>query len=158
MPFQILLNLILALIWVLLNNSWDLVTFSIGYVLGFLLIFALRRFLPYSFYGQKIVAVVKLLLLFLKELILSSISVIKQIIKPDLDIRPGIFAFETQLKSDWEITTLACLISLTPGTLTVSVTPDKSILYIHAIDIPDAEQTIAQIKDSFEQAIMEVSR
>ncbi|MNO01114.1 Na(+)/H(+) antiporter subunit E [compost metagenome] len=53
---------------------------------------------------------------------------------------------------------LSCLICLTPGTLTLDVSGDGKTLYIHAIDIADAEALAAQIRGSFEQAIMEVTR
>lgn len=158
MPFQILLNLGIAFVWMFLHNSWDVVTFFIGYLLGLGLIFLLRRFLPYDFYIKKIIAIIKLFLLFLKELVLSSVIVLRQVLSPKLDIRPGIFALPTQLKGDWEVTTLALLITLTPGTLTLEVAPEGDILYIHAMDIPDAEEAISQIKNTFEKAIMEVTR
>ena len=53
---------------------------------------------------------------------------------------------------------LSNLITLTPGTLVVDVSPDNKVLYIHAIDIEDAEETIDSIRNSFEKAILEVSR
>jgi multicomponent Na+:H+ antiporter subunit E len=80
------------------------------------------------------------------------------ILKPKLDIKPGIFAYPTELKQDWEITVLANLITLTPGTLVVDVSPDNKILYVHAMDIDDAEDSIKGIRDTFEKSIMEVSR
>jgi multicomponent Na+:H+ antiporter subunit E len=105
-----------------------------------------------------VLAVIQLLLLFLKELVLSNISVLKHVLKPRLDIKPGIFALETELTKDWEITTLANLITLTPGTLVVDVSLDSKTLYIHAMDIPEKHEAIDSIKNSFEKAIMEVSR
>lgn len=158
MPFQILINLMVAFVWMFLNNNWSASGFIIGYLIGLALLFLLRRFLPYDFYLKKIWAIVALFLLFIKELVVSSYVVIKQIISPRLDIKPGIFAFPTELKTDWEITTLACLISLTPGTLTLEVSPDNKILYIHAMDINDVNEAIEQIRNTFEKAIMEVSR
>lgn len=103
-------------------------------------------------------AVLKLFALFNKELFISSFAVIVQIMRPKLTIRPGIFELKTELKSNWEITLLSCLICLTPGTLTLDVSRDGETLYIHAIDIEDAEQLADQIKGSFEKAIMEVTR
>lgn len=157
MPFQILLNIIIAFVWMSLT-TWDSPSFFLGFLIGLALIFTLRRFLYYDFYLIKVLAIVKLLLLFLKEIVLSNIIVVKHVLNPNLNIRPGIFAFPTELRGDWEITTLACLITLTPGTLTLEVSPKGDILYIHAIDIPDAEEVISQIKNSFEKAIMEVTR
>ncbi|GIP31874.1 Na+/H+ antiporter subunit E [Paenibacillus sp. J2TS4] len=158
MAIQILLNLCIALLWMFLNNSASASQFLMGYLIGLIFIGALRRFWPQPFYVQKIWAIVKLLVLFLKELILSSFSVIRQVIRPKLNIRPGIFAYTTNLKTDWEVTLLSCLICLTPGTLTLEVSRDQRTLYIHAMDMDDAEVISQQIKDSFEKAIVEVTR
>ncbi len=107
---------------------------------------------------RRLWAVVKLLVLFTKELTISSFVVIMQIIRPRLAVRPGIFALETELKSDWEITVLSCLICLTPGTLTLDVARDGQTLYIHAMDIENVNELSKQIKGTFERAIMEVTR
>jgi multicomponent Na+:H+ antiporter subunit E len=158
MPFQILLNIALALVWILLKNSWTLMDFAIGYMLGLVLLYVFRKFLPSAFYLKRFIAVWNLFLLFLKELILANVSVVKNVLDPKLDIKPAIYALPTDLKTRFEITTLANLITLTPGTLTIDVSPDNKILYIHAIDVPDAEEAIRAIKESFEKHIMEVTR
>ncbi|WP_210365726.1 Na+/H+ antiporter subunit E [Bacillus sp. REN3] len=158
MAFQILLNFILAFVWMFLKTSYTPATFFVGYFFGLLIIYIFRRFFTSRFYLLRVVAVLKLILIFMRELVLSNIEVLKVILSPKLDIKPGIFAFPTELKKDWEITTLANLITLTPGTLVVEVSPDNKILYVHAMDISDADEAIRGIKDSFEKAIMEVSR
>jgi multicomponent Na+:H+ antiporter subunit E len=158
MALQILLNVILAWVWMFLKVSYDSVTFTVGYFFGLLIIFVFRRFFPSRFYLYRVFAVIRLLFIFIKELLLSNISVLKVILKPKLDIRPGIFALHTDLKNDWEITILANLITLTPGTLVVDVSSDNQTLYIHAMDISDAQEVITSIKTTFEKAIMEVSR
>lgn len=158
MALQLLLNLIIAFVWMLLYNDWSIPRFTIGYLLGILCIGLLSRFWPHDFYLKRLWAVIKLLVLFIKELFISSFAVMLQIIQPKLAIRPGIFALETELKSDWEITILSCLICLTPGTLTLNVSKDGQTLYIHAMDIEDADELSKQIKGTFEKAIMEVTR
>jgi multicomponent Na+:H+ antiporter subunit E len=158
MAFQILLNFFLAFVWMFLSVSFTAQSFLIGFILGLLVIFAFRRFFTSRFYLLRVGAVVSLLFLFIKELILANISVLKVVLKPKLDFQPGIFALPTELKTDWEITLLANLITLTPGTLVVDVSFDNKILYIHAIDIADVDESINEIKNSFEKAIMEVSR
>jgi multicomponent Na+:H+ antiporter subunit E len=158
MAFQILLNVFLAWVWMFLKVSYDSVTFFVGYFFGLAIIFSFRRFFQSRFYIYRFIAVIRLFFIFIKELLLSNIAVLKVILKPKLDIRPGIFALETELTNDWEITVLANLITLTPGTLVVDVSPDNKILYIHAMDIGDAEEAINSIKNTFEKAIMEVSR
>jgi multicomponent Na+:H+ antiporter subunit E len=158
MSFQILLNVFLAFIWMFLQNDYSSSSFFIGYLLGLLIMLAYRRFFTSRFYLVRVWAVIKLLALFLKELVLSNISVLKHILSPTLNIKPGIFALKTELTKDWEITILANLITLTPGTLVVDVSLDRQTLYIHAMDIPEKHEAIDSIKNTFERAIMEVSR
>ncbi|AJY73956.1 Na+/H+ antiporter subunit E [Paenibacillus beijingensis] len=158
MALQILLNLVVAVVWMFLSGEWSYPRFAVGYLLGMALIGLLHRFWPEGFYMKRVWAVVKLLLLFLKELVVSSFTVMGQIVRPKLNIRPGIFAYATELKSDWEVTLLSCLICLTPGTLTLDVSRDGRTLYIHAMDIEDTELLSKQIKGTFEKAIMEVTR
>ncbi|SCA87559.1 Na+/H+ antiporter subunit E [Bacillus glycinifermentans] len=158
MALQILLNVILALCWMFLNNDPTAVGFITGYAMGLFSLFLLRRFFPRRFYVLNIWAIIMLLLIFIKELLLANLSVLKTILAPKLKNKPGIFAFKTDLKADWEITTLANLITLTPGTLVIDISDDRSILYIHAVDIDDAEKAIYDIRHSFEETIKEVSR
>ena len=75
-----------------------------------------------------------------------------------MNIHPTIFALPTDLEQDWEITLLSSLITLTPGTIVINVSDDQRTLYIHAIDVDDVDEAIDSIKNSFEKAIMEVSR
>lgn len=158
MAFQIILNLIIAFVWMFLNNTWNGVGFLIGYLLGLLLIGSMRRFFPQRFYIVRVWAIMKLLYLLFKELIRASIEVIRQIIKPRLEIRPGIFTYRTQLSSDWEVTFLCLLISLTPGSLPLEISGNQRKLFIHALDIKDEQKMRDDIKNTFEKAIMEVTR
>ncbi|WP_226669481.1 Na+/H+ antiporter subunit E [Metabacillus litoralis] len=158
MAFQILLNFFLAFLWMFLSNDYSSLAFFKGFFFGGLIIFALRRFFEHRLYFFNIIAVIKLVFIFLSELIKSNIAVFKVILTPKLNMKPGIFSLETELKKDWEITILANLITLTPGTLVIEVSDDNKTLYIHAMDIDDVEQAKLDIKNTFEKAIMEVSR
>ena len=158
MALQILLNFFLAFVWMFMTVSFTPSGFAIGFLVGLLLIILMRRFFSYRLYTSRIWAVISLFLLFLKELLLSSFSVFMLVIKPRLDIKPAIFELETELKQDWEITLLSALITLTPGTLVIGISDDQKRLYIHAIDFDDIEDAVSSIKDTFERAIMEVSR
>ncbi|WP_379153614.1 Na+/H+ antiporter subunit E [Paenibacillus sp. sgz5001063] len=158
MAIQILLNLMTAFLWMMLTGDGSGSSFVIGYLLGCGILMVLHKFLPDPLYLKRVWSIVKLLVLFLRELVLSSFVVIGQILRPRLTIRPGIFAYETALHSDFEVTLLSCLICLTPGTLTLEVSGSGRTLYIHAMDIEDAGQLSLQIKGTFEKAIMEVTR
>jgi multicomponent Na+:H+ antiporter subunit E len=158
MAFQLIVNIVIALIWMFLTESYSSTSFFIGFLLGIGLLFLLNRFIPDAFYLEYVWAIVKLIILFIKELILSNLSVLKLVYKPKLDIKPGIIALPTDLNRNWEITILANLITLTPGTLSIDISPDNRYIYIHVMDMPDVDETIMQIKNTFEKAIMEVTR
>lgn len=158
MAFQILLNFSIAFIWMFLKGEYSVRDFFNGYFFGLLMIFALRRFFHHRFYIWNVFAVIKLIYIFNRELIMSNIAVLKVVLAPKINARPGIFKLETELKKDWEITILANLITLTPGTLVVEISDDNRYLYIHAMDLEDAEEARKDIKNTFEKAIQEVSR
>lgn len=158
MAFQILLNIALAFLWMFIKVSYDSISFVKGYLFGLLVIFFFRRFFHSRFYLFRLWSFIKLTFIFLKELILSNVAIIKIVLKPKLDMRPGIFALETELTKDWQITLLSSLITLTPGTLVIDVSEDNRTLFVHAMDIGEVEDEINSIKSSFERAILEVSR
>src|SRR5699024_2209820 len=95
-----------------------------------------------------------LVLIFTRELILSNISIVKLVYGRKLDFEPGIFEMPIEVTKNWEITLLANLITLTPGTLTVAISDDRKRFFIHAMDIDDKEESIYEIKNTFEKAIM----
>ncbi|MEL3962100.1 Na+/H+ antiporter subunit E [Lysinibacillus endophyticus] len=158
MSFQVLLNVFLAFLWMFLSSNYSVSRFIIGYLLGLLCIIAMRRFFKSRLYTDRVWAAIKLTILFIKELILANISVLKLVIKPKLELQPAFFKYDTELTQEWEITLLSSLITLTPGTVVVHVSDDSKSLFIHVIDSDDIDSTIDSIKNSFEKAIMEVSR
>ncbi|QUG42501.1 Na+/H+ antiporter subunit E [Psychrobacillus sp. INOP01] len=158
MAFQILLNVLIALTWMFLSVSFKPTTFIVGYLLGLLMLFMLRKSFSSRFYMDRLWAVIKLASLFLKELVLSNFSVLKLIVQPTMPIRPAIFAMPTVLEQDWEITLLSSLITLTPGTVVIDISDDNKTLYIHSIDFEDIDEAVDSIRNTFEKAILEVSR
>ena len=158
MSLQITLNLIIAFMWMFLTESYQFPSFLTGYIIGVLLLFLLRRFIPSRFYLYRVWKFLSLIFLFIKELTKSNLSIVKLVYQPKRGYNPGIFALPVDLKSNWEIAILTSLISLTPGTLSVAISDDNKVVYIHAMDIKDDKEEIESIKDSFEKAIMEVTR
>ncbi|AFS70671.1 MULTISPECIES: Na+/H+ antiporter subunit E [Exiguobacterium] len=158
MPFQLLLNILLAFLWMFLANSFSTSSFIIGYLLGLLAMFAMRRGFSNRFYLGPFIALIRLFFRFLYELVVANLEVLSIILKPKLDIKPGIFAYETALEHNWQVTLLSMLITLTPGTLVVDISDDNKTLYIHALHMPEADEAVSSIRNSFEKAILEVSR
>lgn len=153
-----MLNLLIAMVWMLLHDEWSTLTFAIGFLLGFLIIYSFRRFFPTPFYGRKLWAILKLIYLFGIDLILSSVVVIGQVIRPRLNIQPGIFKMETKLKTEWELAMLVNLLTLTPGSVVMEIAPEEGMLYVHTMDLKTNEQSVRKTKNKLEDVIIEVMR
>jgi multicomponent Na+:H+ antiporter subunit E len=101
---------------------------------------------------------VSLILIFARALILSALRVGWLAVQPQIRIRPAIVAHPLTLTTDAQITLLANMITLTPGTLAVDVSDDRKTLYVHAIDIESREALIGDIAAGFETQILRVFR
>jgi multicomponent Na+:H+ antiporter subunit E len=99
------------------------------------------------------------LLRFLKELVLANYQVTKIVLAPRLAIRPGFLSIPLDARSDFEITSFANSITLTPGTISVHIPDDKDAIVIHAIDVgSDLDGLRASIKRSLEAPILRFTR
>jgi multicomponent Na+:H+ antiporter subunit E len=92
------------------------------------------------------------------ELVRSAISVAGLALRPKLQLRPAIIAYPLTVTTDAQITLLANMITLTPGTLSMDVSDDRKTLYIHAIDAPDRTAAIGKIAAGFETRVLRALR
>ncbi|CAN5920321.1 hypothetical protein BH24BAC1_BH24BAC1_20570 [soil metagenome] len=109
---------------------------------------------------RKVPKIVSLTLFFFKELFMANLKVTWDVITPKFYMQPGVVAFPLVAQSDLEITILANLISLTPGTLSLDVPEDRKILYFHAMYIEqgDIEAVINDVRNGFERRLLEITR
>ncbi|QFT31570.1 Na+/H+ antiporter subunit E [Roseibium porphyridii] len=153
-----LINILLALAWGAVSGSFSEVNLIFGFILGFGALYLIREQVGTAGYFEKIIKGIGLALLFVSELVQSAWRVATIVLRPRIELQPGIIALPLTVDRDFEITMLANLITLTPGTLSVDVSDDRQVLYIHCIDVPDPQATIDDIKNGFERKILEVFR
>lgn len=67
------------------------------------------------------------------QIVLANIDVAYRVLHPKMPIDPRVIEFETPLRGDWALTTLANSITLTPGTITINVEPERGKFQVHAI-------------------------
>lgn len=157
MAMQVLVNLFIAALWMFLQDEWSFLSFFSGYIVGIFILFLIRRFFEDNFYIITFVNILSLLLVFIQELFTSSMEVVKQVVKPKLDIRPGIFTVETELEGDIELALLSFLLCLTPGSVVVEVSDDNKTFYVHGLDIPTSSESLLKSKVRFEKSIKRVT-
>ncbi|ANV24902.1 MULTISPECIES: Na+/H+ antiporter subunit E [Agrobacterium] len=149
-------QLLFVAVWLAVTGSLTLANIIFALIVSTLALWLIRHQLPGGRnHWLRLGRVLSLVLLFFKELALSAWKVAVMVTRPKLDVQPGIFAYPLTVTTDFEITLLANLITLTPGTLSVDVSPDRKVLYVHAIDCSDIETAKNDIKNGFEKKIME---
>lgn len=153
-----LANVLLALAWTAVSGSFTVLNFAFGFVLAIGALSLIREQVGSVGYFSRARRVTSLAVLFIYELILSAWKVAVLVVSPKMDLKPGIFAYPLKVDRDFEITLLANLITLTPGTLSVEVSDDRRTLYVHALDCSDPDQTRRDIAHGFERKIMEAFR
>lgn len=99
-----------------------------------------------------------LIALFLGELVVSALRVAWLVLLPRPRLRASIIAYPLTLTTDVQITLLANMITLTPGTLSVDVSADRKTLFIHVLDVADRERLVGHIAAGFETKVLEVLR
>jgi multicomponent Na+:H+ antiporter subunit E len=155
-----LLTVILAFGWAAATGNFSLLSLLFGAIVGGVGLFLIRdrvqspRFLPKAWRLARLAA------FFVYEVFLSAFRVAVLVARPDMHrhLQPAIVAFPLTVTSDAEITLLANLITLTPGTLSVDVSDDRKLLYVHAINCHDREALIRDIATGFEAKVLEALR
>jgi multisubunit Na+/H+ antiporter MnhE subunit len=163
------LTLLLAVAWMALGNAYTPADLLVGLLFGFLVLrvswrafssepFSYRRYFG-SFPANLPVMAwrwAKFIAFGMWEIVLSSVAVTRAVLAPRLRLQPGIVAVPLDIASDEGITTLATLITLTPGTVALDVSSDRRTLYIHAFTVSDVEALRRDIKRSFERRVKEL--
>lgn len=84
-------------------------------------------------------------------LITANWAVLKDVLTPGKDSTPGIGRFTARSETEFEITLISVLITLTPGTLTLGTTTREEgaprQLYVHSLYSADADDLREELKD-----------
>ena len=150
------INVLLAVVWASLVSDFSLSGLFVGFLLGYAALWiAQPLFGGPSLYHRRVFRVIRLFLFFLYELVISSIRVAWDVLTPRQRANPAIIEMPLDVESDLEILLVTNLISLTPGTLSLDVTPDRNTLIVHAMFADDPEALIVELKDGMERKVKE---
>jgi multicomponent Na+:H+ antiporter subunit E len=153
-----LTNILLTFVWVALTGQFIYENFIIGFLFGYFALWISSGFGSTSGYFKKLPKAIGLGIYFFKELIKANLLVTYDIITPKFHMRPAIVEVPLTAETDMEITLFANLIALTPATLSIDVSDDKKVIYVHAMYIESKEQFIKNLKDGLERRLLEVLR
>jgi multicomponent Na+:H+ antiporter subunit E len=157
--------LLLGLVWVIISGSFTIGNFLIGIFFSILIFYPFKDMFTFTDtlgemirkFPKKIYYVYVLF----KEITKASFFMMYIILRPKLDIRPGIIAYPFATTRSVSTTLLANTISLTPGTLIIDVhvknpsLKGPGIYYVHAIYIKSPKALRDDIKEHIEKPVAE---
>jgi multicomponent Na+:H+ antiporter subunit E len=155
-----LLNLLLAIVWLAMTGDFTAGNLVIGTLLGFAALAVLELSGGSATgYPRRVGRGIRFALYFARELVLANLRVTRAVLQGQDRMRPAIVAVPLDVQSDVAIQLLAATITLTPGTLSLDVSSDRRTLYVHAMDIGDARDAdafVRELKGSLERRIKEL--
>jgi multicomponent Na+:H+ antiporter subunit E len=149
-------NILLALVWAALQGDFSLANLVAGHVLGYLVLLLLVKggVLGPSRYVGKASQFAGLVGFFLWELLRANLRVALDVATPRYHMTPGILQIPLDAREDSEILLLAMLINLTPGSVALDVSADRTVMFVHAMYIDTPEAARREIKDGYERRVL----
>ena len=151
-----LLSALLFLLWLLLVNSVSPGHLLLGLLLGWLIPLVTARFWDARVRVRRPRVLLRLIGTVLKDILVANIVVAALVVGPSRRIRPGFIPMQVRLTSDIGVSLLVNIITLTPGTLSAELSADRRVLLIHALQADDPERILAEIRERYEQPLLEV--
>lgn len=151
-----ILSIILLLTWLMLNNTISAGHIVLGSILSILIPLLTQRFWPERVCLGKWSTILKFSLLVGYDIIVSNIIVAKLILGKNSALKPAFIEVPVEIQHPLGISLLASTISLTPGTVSVDLNKDKTILIVHALHIEDVQDEIETIKNRYEKPLREI--
>jgi multicomponent Na+:H+ antiporter subunit E len=151
-------NLLLALAWSALQGELSLGNLVIGYVFGYLVLLSLVKggVLDDTRYVGKVHLAFGLAGFFLWELVRANLRLALDVATPRYQMTPGILAVPLDVTREHEIVLLTILINLTPGSVTLDVSDDRKVMYVHVMYIDSPEKARTAIKQGFERRVLQL--
>lgn len=147
-------NLLLGLAWVVLSGDFTGLNLFVGLVFGYVTLILIEPQLDaLKGYPARIPRIIRFIGFFLKELVQANFRVGFDILTPPWHMQPGVIAMPLEARTEMEITMVANLISLTPGTLSLDVSDDRKVLYIHAMFLDDEKELRRNLKEMEHRAL-----
>ncbi|MDJ0667945.1 MAG: Na+/H+ antiporter subunit E [Desulfobacterales bacterium] len=153
-----MLNLFLALGFSAVRGQFNLTGLLTGFAVGYAALWISKPLYPDAAYFVRVPRVLRLAGYFLYQLIVSNFRVMWEVITPRHSSRPGIIGIDLAARTDLEIMLVANMISLTPGTLSLDISDDRRVLYVHFMFLDDPAAARHEIKEGLERRVLEALR
>lgn len=152
-----LLTLLLAGVWILLQNKVTAGMAVFGLILGVIIPQITAVWWPDRPQGFRPLRMLSYALLVLWDIIIANIQVAWIVLtRPNAKLRPAWVVIPLDLQQPEAITVLAGTITLTPGTVSADLSEEGHSLLVHALDAPNPDAIRDEIKNRYERRLMEI--
>lgn len=151
-------NLALALFWLPATGSYGFSNFLLGFAVGYLVLLVSPGLSQRGGYSWRVVSTLAFALFFLREMMQSALRVAYDVVTPRHHMRPAVLGVPLDARTDAEIALIANLVTLTPGTLSLDVSEDRKVLFIHAMYVDEPDRTRRELKKGLERRVLELLR
>lgn len=129
-------------LWIIFNGSLTLEIFLFGIVIAAVMYAFICKFMEFSVHKDILIwkrsfLLLRYLVILIVEIVKANISAMKLLFSEKNEIEPVLVRFRTSLKTKTAKVLLANSITLTPGTITVSLEGDE--FQVHCLDRSLAE-------------------
>ena len=151
-----LLSATVFLLWAVITNAASLALLLLG---GLLAIAVPRLTLPFWPDPPRLVRpwrAVRLFAVFAADIVTANWRVARQVVGPLYRLSPALIEVPLDLQDPFLATLLGSIVSLTPGTVAIDVDRQRWVLLVHALDAPDPQALVREIKERYELPLKEM--
>lgn len=152
------LSIVLATLWLLLNNSLSFGHVVLGAVLGVTIGLIARSTLPSIPVVRAPLKATGYVILVLRDIVVANFEVARLVLGPLDRLRPRIVEVPLDIDDPVVAAVLAATVTLTPGTVSVDIDVAARRLTVHALNATDDHSVIDGIKSRYEARLKEIFR
>ncbi|ARS49853.1 MULTISPECIES: Na+/H+ antiporter subunit E [Pseudomonadaceae] len=148
--------LVLAVLWLLLVNTLNLGHVLLGLFLGWAIVNLCSDFLLHVPRVRKPLGLVLFIGKVFYDIVVANLQVVRLVLGPKSRLQPAFVEVPVEIDNEFVLSALACIISLTPGTVSANISSDHRTLLLHGLDVPDRDELVATVKSRYEAPLLEI--
>ena len=154
--YRVLLPLCLLVLWLVLNETLSVGQIVLGGGLSIWLGWAAIRLRPLPARVRRVWRVPRLFFHVSLDILKSNIAVARLILNPKRGAySPGFISIPIDMRDPHGLAMLACIVTYTPGTVWVDISPEYN-LTLHVLDLQNEAEWVMLIKQRYEYPLMEI--
>ncbi|MCW2293829.1 multicomponent K+:H+ antiporter subunit E [Pseudomonas sp. BIGb0408] len=151
-----MLTVLLTIIWLLMVNAPSFGHLLLGAFLGWGIAFLCQGFMLDVPRLRRPLLLCRYLLMVLWDIVVANLHVARLVLGPTRKLRPAFVEVPMAIENEFMLSVLACILSLTPGTVSSGLSNDHKTLLLHGLDVPDEQELITELKSRYEAPLMEI--